>query len=46
MSQQDRFINELEELEFEDRTYNMYEYYFNVAMATYLVILIYLSILE
>ena len=36
MSYQER-RSELEELSFEDRTYNMYEYYYNVAMATILV---------
>ncbi|CAD8068857.1 unnamed protein product [Paramecium sonneborni] len=34
--QQERLISELDELEFEDRTYNMYEYYYNVALATIL----------
>lgn len=30
--------NELENLEFEDRTFNMYEYYFDVALAYIMVL--------
>ena len=32
--------NELEELEFEDRTFNLYEYYYNISIAYIMVTVI------